>query len=238
MELIGTGILNWDGHERRSRRYGSVTIGSTGYTPDVAYASSLDQGWLEQYAGEQVRLVAVVIEARASEHAGDAFLGLMPQRPTVGEQIEIGVGKLALFPIQWGEHPVAVALKPSDGREELWLDPRILYRLHDQTVELYAEVTTLPDSPAPDLSFRPDGVISNGDGSMQVSGGAYKTAPGLALLPNIVDLGEGAFTFGATVEPGAGEYVENAVPLRPMRKIRRSYKLVIHNGVVSYDDDI
>jgi hypothetical protein len=35
----------------------------------------------------------------------------------------------------------AVVLRPGDPRDELWIDPRKLYRLHDQTVELLIEET-------------------------------------------------------------------------------------------------
>jgi hypothetical protein len=35
-----------------------------------------------------------------------------------------------------------VIMAPDDGRERFWIDPRQLYKLHDQTVELYMEETT------------------------------------------------------------------------------------------------
>lgn len=34
----------------------------------------------------------------------------------------------------------AVGLRPLDGRETDWLDPHVLYRLHDQTVALRLEL--------------------------------------------------------------------------------------------------
>lgn len=50
----------------------------------------------------------------------------------------------------WDDDP-NIALVPGDGRETMWIDPRLLYRLHDQTVDVFIEETTDDFSPAPDL---------------------------------------------------------------------------------------
>jgi len=82
---------------------------------------------------------------------------------------------------------------PEDGRRELWIDPRQLYRLHDQTVDLYAEETEDPCSPPPDLSSDADGAISNGDGTMQVKtrGMPYGA---VQVQPNVERIGDGLFS--------------------------------------------
>ena len=68
--------------------------------------------------------------------------------PDVGEVVDLGVGTIAIQP-SWEASGVAVALRPDDGRADFWIDPRKLYRLHDQTVELFAEPTDEPADPPP-----------------------------------------------------------------------------------------
>jgi len=123
--LLGTGILNWDRGERVSDRYGSVKLYSSTRSEETLL---FDQG----EAGQKGRLIARVIKNRKSNHIGDFFHGLFPEMPEVGEEILLGVGKLFF------EDDV-VGLKPEDGRETFWLDPKKLYRAHFQTVELYFE---------------------------------------------------------------------------------------------------
>lgn len=121
--LLGTGVLNWDRGERVSDRYGSVKL----------YLSTKSDETLLSYQGEvgqKGRLIASVIENRKSNHIGDFFHGFFPEKPEVGELIVLGEGVLFL-------ENNAVGLKPDDGREIFWLDPKMLYRAHFQTVELY-----------------------------------------------------------------------------------------------------
>lgn len=96
-----------------------------------------------------------------------------------------------------------IVLQPEDGRDELWLDPRKLFRLHDQTVEIYAEESNEPDSPKPDLTFARRGAISNGDGSLQYSGIAPEH--GDQLLPVAERLGDDIFCLRS---PATGERAE------------------------------
>jgi len=80
-------------------------------------------------------LIAIVKETRPSGHVGDFFRGLQPSTPKIGERIELGTGT-----IFYDDHET-IGLRPDDGRDRDWLDPRKLYRLHDQTVELYFVAT-------------------------------------------------------------------------------------------------
>lgn len=121
--VLGTGVLGWNGHERRSDRYGYISLF---LSPDSDKAVSLSR----RLAGYG-KLVAKVLEIRKSYHIGDLFRGIFPETPEVGEEITLGEGWLSFT------GPTVVGLKPDDKRETDWLNPRSLYRLHQQTVELY-----------------------------------------------------------------------------------------------------
>lgn len=58
-----------------------------------------------------------------------------------GERVELDCGTL-FFEKQWSETEDCVwaGVKPADGRKYDWLDPRGLYRLHYQTVELHFDL--------------------------------------------------------------------------------------------------
>jgi hypothetical protein len=91
--------------------------------------------------GARGKLLARVIETRQSDHVGDQFRKILPSMPKVGEEIVLGEGELA---IATGPQPCYFAgIIPDDGRDKDWLDPRQLYRVVHQTV---------------DLVFRSDGV--------------------------------------------------------------------------------
>jgi hypothetical protein len=211
MKSLGFGVLSWDGDERRSRRYGAVALGTTDYRQQAVEKAKLDTRVLTHLWGRRVRLVARVLVARESGHAGDAFLGIRPTTPALGEEIEIGVGLLFTEPeSDWAVGSIQFGLQPSDGRDELWLDPRVLYRLHDQTVEILYEETSDPDSPKPDLEFAEPGAISNGDGTFQASGNAYRT--GVRILPALLPYDDGIWTFRPQADPGTGRRMDVAPP--------------------------
>jgi hypothetical protein len=133
MYSLGKGILTWNGVERRSDRYGTVYL-----TPDGTNncffntAPSLIHRPVDA-SGSGV-LMAVVIETRKSTHFGDLFRKIFPRTPQVGQRIKFGEGEIFFEPTPVGG--LCVGLKPADGREVDWLDPRALYDAHDQTVEL------------------------------------------------------------------------------------------------------
>lgn len=124
---IGTGVLNWPANERRSDRYGLI-----GLLPDVASSEflKLDIGAI---AGRRGKLIAQVVEARQSTHIGDLFRAIFPSTPDVGEEIELGEG--ILF-----SHGTYVGVYPRDTTQGDWMDPRKLYRAHEQTVRLVFQI--------------------------------------------------------------------------------------------------
>ena len=125
---IGQGVFGWDGEERRSNRYGSFNLLHSNCKVSIP----------TKLYGKRVRITCKVLKSRKSKHIGDLFLGIGPTQPEVGEVIELGVGVLHTEPCDWDERGnPTIILKPEDGRRELWIDPRKLYRLHDQTVEVF-----------------------------------------------------------------------------------------------------
>ena len=71
---------------------------------------------------------------RESNHIGDLFHGFMPKTPEIGEVIELGEGNVFYDIDEFGEN---IGLKPSDNRKTFWLNPKMLYRCHSQTVDVY-----------------------------------------------------------------------------------------------------
>lgn len=133
--ILGTGILTWDGRERRSDRYGTVWLMNDGHTSMSTGDPErlLDAAAVADADGKKGRLVARVISVRQSTHIGDLFRGIYPIQPEEGEEIELGLGTAFCEQQHFG---VAVGLLPDDGRSHDWLDPKSLYRAHEQLVEL------------------------------------------------------------------------------------------------------
>lgn len=191
-KLITQGIFMWDGTERRSDRYGAFYANQTSYdgAKSKSIRPSFDQDVLKEFAGTRVKLTATVMENRPSGHIGDMFLGLTPDPLPEGQTIEIGIGILGFHSAHEGQ--TALELRPEDKRKIFWIDPRIFYRLHDQTVKIYVEKSDAPAHPvfrqAPSSSG--DEAIANGDGSLQVKAkeGSYR------IEPKIESLGDGMFS--------------------------------------------
>ncbi len=130
--VLGTGVLTWAGGERRSDRYGSVFLMPEGQ-------DSLNHG--DSYVGltrvnGRGRLIAEVLKTRQSTHIGDLARGLFPTTPEVGDRLILGEGTLWFLEEDWADQ---VGLTPFDDRESDWLDPTVLYQVHEQTVRLIFE---------------------------------------------------------------------------------------------------
>jgi hypothetical protein len=121
---LGKGTLNWFRGERICDRYGAIHLES----PD-GYAA-----YENAPAGTTGTIVARILQTRPSSHIGDLFRGIGPSASQVGEEIELGTGELFTYREEGGI-PV-IGVKPADGRETDWMDPRALYRCHNQTVRL------------------------------------------------------------------------------------------------------
>lgn len=187
---VGFGILTWDGQERRSDRYGSVHLVDADYDQTVKGATWFDPDVIAAMVGKRVHMTCRVIRSRPSGHVGDLFHGIVPTTPDVGEVVDLGVGVLDVDVVDWDVNPGFV-LRPNDGRAKLWMDPRRLYRLHDQTVALYLTVTDEPCSPVPVLNATDGGAIDNHDGSYQVKNRGNRAVK--AILPSVRRVGLGMF---------------------------------------------
>ncbi|WP_228714242.1 phosphoadenosine phosphosulfate reductase domain-containing protein [Prauserella endophytica] len=126
---LGQGQLWWPRFERHTDRYGTIFLCTGPDSEDYVTFESAP-------VGSRGRLVAVVLETRPSVHCGDLTRGLAPTTPAVGEEITLGSGTVFTEPDPDTGLPTAVGLVPDDGRDEDWLDPRALYRCHNQTVRL------------------------------------------------------------------------------------------------------
>lgn len=126
---LGAGMLSWTSSERVSDRYGSVNLWRDGQEKPL----------LRIEEGQYGKLVIVVTSTRQSTHIGDLYHGLFPSTPELGEEIELGEGYLF-----YGPSRSTVGLLPRDGREHWWLDPKKLYQVHAQEVELFFE--KIPDT--------------------------------------------------------------------------------------------
>lgn len=198
---IGTGVFTWEGGERRCQRYGNVHLADSPYSGKLTgIPFNLDLGALTPMLGKRVRITCTVTATRKSGHVGDQFLGIQPVTPNMGEVIVLGVGLLVVGIVKPWESRVttSIGLLPEDCRSKFWLDPKILYRLHDQTVDMYVEETTDPCHPAPEFQPSAEGALANDDGTFQV----VTEAPSVTILPRMTSLGSERFKADFDYRPG------------------------------------
>ncbi len=122
--LLGNGYLNWERIERVSDRYGMIFL---------CMDEDSDAKVLLPQIGGSGRLSALILETRHSAHVGDMFRGIFPGGAVVGKFVVLGDGQLVF------EDDYHVGVIPKDGREIDWLDPKALYKCHEQRVSLYFE---------------------------------------------------------------------------------------------------
>jgi len=197
VERVGHGIFGWNGKERRTDRYGAFVLGERPFDGNREAAAYLDIPALKELVGKRVHITCVAVKTRKSGHVGDLFHKIHPTTPAVGEVVDLGIGVLHLDNAGY-EGRLAVVLEPGDGRLKFWMDPHKLYRLHDQTVDLFVEPTEEDFTPAPNLTAQGKEAVDNGDGSFQVKGmkdGERFTIPG-----TITKLGAGMFV----LDPASG----------------------------------
>ncbi|MDQ3318612.1 MAG: hypothetical protein M3522_14945 [Actinomycetota bacterium] len=137
--ILGTGSLNWPAGERKSDRYGLVLLLDAAEEPTHLGGPGANAAHTtaSELAGTRGRLIARVVTPRASYHVGDVFRGIFPPEAplAVGEKRVLGTGTLFFG---GGASPTtAVGLEPEDGRPDDWLDPEVLYELHNSIIELF-----------------------------------------------------------------------------------------------------
>lgn len=132
---LGIGTLTWARAERVSDRYGTVYLIKDGLDSFSSEPAHSFVNVRPEILGQSGELLAVVKATRKSTHIGDLFHGIAPRTPEVGQIIVLGKGQLFREPAPEGGHQVGV--RPSDGRDALWLNMRSIYDAHEQTVELF-----------------------------------------------------------------------------------------------------
>jgi hypothetical protein len=180
----------WYSSERVTDRYGAFYLSTDSYEGKKPKAKHMvDTGAVNKFVGQRVRIVAKVIENRPSGHIGDAFHGLSPDPLDAGKELELAIGR---FAIRQEDGHTFFEVRPDDGRSEFWIDPRKFFQLHDQTVEIYAELSTAPAHPPFNArASSSDEVIDNGDGTFQSK---TKTPDAkFAIEPTVENLGGGTF---------------------------------------------
>lgn len=123
---LGEGVLNWSRYERIGDRYGAIHLSTQPW--GETYAT-----WEDAPADTKGTIVAHILATRQSGHIGDIARGIGPSMPEVGEEITLGTGILFT---EMDDGVPRIGVEPDDGREHDWMDPRALYRCHNQTVRL------------------------------------------------------------------------------------------------------
>lgn len=132
--LLGTGVLNWPASERISDRYGLVGLWNAPMGEDE---KPIDLIHLD--VGIVGTLKVKVLETRQSLHIGDLARRIPTSIPKVDSVIVLGTGMLFYHRYK-GEDFDYVGVEPTDPEKEYdWLDPHQLYKVHQQTVELWFE---------------------------------------------------------------------------------------------------
>jgi hypothetical protein len=180
---IGYGIFMWMSDERVSGRYGSFFLAPSTFDEKVNVQAEMELHG--PFVGKRVKITVKVIESRQSGHAGDHFLHIKPSMPNVGEEITLGIGVLSTINRYF---QLEYVLEPETSREINYIDPRVLYRLHDQTVEVFAEETSEECTPEYNCLASP-GVKANGDGTIQ----CRQMPLPKHIQPKVSRLGEGTF---------------------------------------------
>jgi hypothetical protein len=134
--LLGVGTLTWDGSERRSDRYGMITLfDENSYGGKIGPKVKFNEDNIRGNVGKEGELIFEVTETRDSTHIGDLFRGFSPTTPEIGQSIKLGEGRLVRGRTSWCG--ITLGLEPSDGRDNDWLNPEALYNAHEQTEKLY-----------------------------------------------------------------------------------------------------
>jgi hypothetical protein len=143
---IGTGVLTWYRQERVSDRYGTVYLLNMEPGVEVvnyySEASGPEEAPLDTSpVGRRGRLCAEVVARGKSGHIGDLFHGLYPpsaeeDMPAIGSVHVLGEGTFFVDP----DLGPGVGVRPDDAdTRRFWLDPKVLYLLHEQGVRLFFE---------------------------------------------------------------------------------------------------
>lgn len=140
MIVLGEGVLDWPNMERVSDRYGVVDLK---HEPHGDTCVIFDDVTAPTH-GTLVAVVLDVLDEWAYEDRNG--IGALYQRPAANEAITLGTGTLFTeeFDSMHGDRPgrILIGVRPDDGRDERWLNPAELSRVHNQRVRLEFHPTT------------------------------------------------------------------------------------------------
>lgn len=125
--FLGKGVFGWSPDERRTDRYGSVSLWEKGESEG---AIDVPAG----IVGTRGSLEAVVEIPQESYHIGDIARGFSPSLPLAGDRVVLGYGTAF---VNWRYGQPHIGLEPDDDRDTDWLNPQVLYRIVHSIVSLY-----------------------------------------------------------------------------------------------------
>ena len=136
-EVQIAGTVGWGRDDRISGRYGGIQLSAghanvnLGETSPVIGLSSLTH-----FYGKRVTVSALVTVARKSYHDGDLYRGYKPRVTPVGTTVELGTGIVMALEDLYGSETLIFCREERLGFPDCWMDPELLYALHDHDVVL------------------------------------------------------------------------------------------------------
>jgi hypothetical protein len=134
---IGTGPLSWARNERISDRYGYVFLNENNSFSQFIDDALTSLATIKNLVGSKGYLLAVVNTPRKSTHTGDLTHNIFPSTPKKGDEILLNEVPGTLVHETHADGYEQIGIRPDDGRKDFWLNPHKLYRVHEQTVNLY-----------------------------------------------------------------------------------------------------
>ncbi|MCH7229994.1 hypothetical protein L0U85_03840 [Glycomyces sp. L485] len=145
---LGKGLLTWPPAERELGRFGTVSLRK----PETHLYRQFDA----DLVGQTVRLAFTVTAVRVAALQPDPRLGVAPQPPRAGEEVDLGIGVMFVLDLP-RRGPVAVGVLPTEQRLRPvdWLDPAALYKAQNQYGQLTAHPFRGQRGPAPSRTSVP-----------------------------------------------------------------------------------
>ncbi|WP_335989854.1 hypothetical protein [Glycomyces sp. MUSA5-2] len=142
-KFLLSGIFSLPAAEIDIGRFGSFRIGRPVYSSGNKLRALNYQLPDLELAGTRVILTARVSGVHAPVLGADPDFGVQPRTVAIGDEIEIGRGRLHRLPGR-AHRPPTIGLLPDAATFGPWLDPQACCDLDMQTIRLYATPWTGP----------------------------------------------------------------------------------------------
>lgn len=208
-EVIGQGVFSWERTERVTKRYGSFGVTPSGNNPrNRSETNFLNVSALLDLEFHRVKITAKVIGLGESEHLGDLYVvdpttgqPIKPSTPKLNEEFVLGVGVLRLMPTdQDFTGKFFIGIQPENMREMFWMDPRTLYQLHEQTVQLFVEKSDEPELPQTSLVWKSEATVTVTEVDNKIVNFQMNKTSGNRIPPKFESLGDGLFVLRPQIE--------------------------------------